>query len=172
MTTLRDILTASAGNWTLAPERSSVTFRNKTMWGLATVTGRFAEFSGEGRANGGVSGRVAIRAASLRTGIRKRDEHLRSADFFDVDTHPEITVDVDEARPSGANDARLGATLTVRGVARPIELPVSVQVLDDGAVQLAGQCTVERGEFGVSGNMLGMVGPATALSATLVFVRA
>ncbi|KWX20623.1 hypothetical protein AFM11_29965 [Mycolicibacterium wolinskyi] len=172
MTTLQDILTASTGNWTLAPDRSTVTFRNKTMWGLATVTGRFAEFRGEGRANGGVSGRVVINAASLRTGIRKRDEHLRSADFFDVDNHPEITVEVSDAQPSGPADARLAATLTVRGATRPIELPVSVQVLDDGAVQMAGQCTVDRGEFGVSGNLLGMVGPATALSATLVFVRA
>lgn len=172
MTTLQDILTAGAGNWTLSPERSSVTFRNKTLWGLATVTGRFAQFSGEGRANGGVSGRVVIRAASLRTGIRKRDEHLRSADFFDVENHPEITVEVTEAHLSGPDGARLGATLTVRGASRPIELPVSVQVLDSGAVEVAGQCRVERGEFGVSGNLLGMVGPTTTLSATLVFIRA
>lgn len=172
MTTLQDILTANAGNWTLSPDRSVVTFRNKTMWGLATVTGRFTEFSGEGRANGGVNGRVVIRAASLRTGIRKRDEHLRSPDFFDVDTHPEITVEVSEPQPTGQSEARLGATLTVRGVARPVELPVSVEVLDDGAVRLAGRCTVDRGDFGVSGNMLGMVGQTTVLSADLVFVRA
>ncbi|MGV0741760.1 YceI family protein [Mycolicibacterium sp. XJ870] len=172
MTTLQDVLSASAGNWTLAPDRSSVTFRNKTMWGLATVTGRFTEFGGQGTVDGGVTGRLVIRAASLQTGIRKRDEHLRSADFFDIDNHPEIVVDVNGAEPAGDPEARLRTTVTVRGVTRPVELPVSVQVLDDGALQVSGRCTVDRGEFGVSGNMLGMVGPSAALSADLVFVRA
>ena len=87
-----DILTVSAGNWILVPDRSKVTFRNKTMWGLATVTGEFTEFRGDGSADAGVNGQVVIGAASVRTGIGKRDNHLRSADFFDVERHPDITV--------------------------------------------------------------------------------
>lgn len=53
MATTSDILTASAGNWTLVPDRSKVTFKNKTLWGLATVTGHFTEFRGEGSAGRG-----------------------------------------------------------------------------------------------------------------------
>lgn len=171
MTNLHNILTGTAGAWNLASDRSVVSFRNKTMWGLATVTGTFTEYSGDGRVADGVTGEVRIRAASLQTGIGKRDAHLRSADFFDVDHHPDIVVGVSKAQPSGDDAATLQTTLTVRGVSRPIELPVSVRVLNDGAVQVSGHCTVNRGEFGVSGNMLGMVGPKTELSADLVFVR-
>ena len=58
------------------------------MWGAMTVKGQFAEVRGEGRVTeaGAVSGRIDIIAASLHTGIGKRDEHLRSADFFDVES--------------------------------------------------------------------------------------
>ncbi|MDT0400014.1 YceI family protein, partial [Streptomyces edwardsiae] len=85
MATTSDILTASAGNWTLIPDRSTVTFRNMTLWGLATVTGKFSEFTGVGSAGAGVNGRVVSAAASVRSGIGKRDDHLRSGDFVDVE---------------------------------------------------------------------------------------
>ncbi len=63
------------------PARSSVRFKNKTLWGLVPVNGEFTDVSGDGQitAKGTVFGRVDIRAASVRTGIGKRDEHLRSA---------------------------------------------------------------------------------------------
>lgn len=170
MATTSDILTASAGNWKLLPDRSTVTFRNKTLWGLATVTGRFTEFTGEGSAGAGVSGRVVIAAASVRTGIGKRDNHLRSADFFDVETHPDITVQVTGLEPSD-DSLRLTTILTVRGVSKPVELPVDAEVLDDGALRLSGRCEVQRDDFGVSGDLLGMVGPTTVLSGELVFTR-
>ncbi|WP_166903813.1 YceI family protein [Mycobacterium sp. DL440] len=170
MATTSDILTASAGDWTLVPDRSKVTFRNKTMWGLATVTGHFTEFTGNGSAGAGVNGQVVIAAASVHTGIGKRDNHLRSPDFFDVEAHPDITVQVTGLEPSD-DRVRLKAVLTVRGVSKPIELPVDARALDDGALQLSGQCEVQRDDFGVSGDLLGMVGPTTILSGELVFTR-
>lgn len=171
MTTGQDVLTEAAGSWRLAPDRSTVACRTKTLWGLATVTTTFTEFTGEGRVADGVVGRMVIRAESLRTGIRKRDAHLRSADFFDVDNHPDIVIEVSSAEPAGADGARLQTILTVRGTSRPLELPVSVRILDDNTVRTSGGCTIERGEFGVSGNMLGMVGRDTAVNVDLVFVR-
>ncbi|MDH6196603.1 polyisoprenoid-binding protein YceI [Mycobacterium frederiksbergense] len=170
---MTDILTTSAGNWTLVPDRSRLTFQNKTMWGLSTVTGKFTEFAGNGRADGGVSGRVVVAAASVQTGIGRRDRHLRSAEFFDVGDHPDITAEVTGvASPVEDDEVLLTTILTIRGVSRTLELPVGVQVLDDGALQLSGRYWVERDEFGVSGNLLGMVGPTTMLSGDLVFVRA
>ena len=69
-------------------------FKNKTLWGLVPVNGEFTDVSGDGHitAKGAVFGRVDVRAASLRTGIGKRDEHLRSPDFFDVKKYPEISM--------------------------------------------------------------------------------
>ena len=67
---------AASGTWTLVPDRSSVRFSNKTMWGLVPVNGRFTEFTGEGRiaSRDDVSGRLVVQAASLKTGMGKRDE--------------------------------------------------------------------------------------------------
>ncbi|WP_396918880.1 YceI family protein [Mycolicibacterium sp.] len=172
MTNLQDTITATTGTWRLAPDRSKVAFQAKTAWGLATVTGAFTEFSGDGQVTDDVTGRVVIRAASLQTGIGKRDKHLRSADFFDVETHPDIVVEVTGAEPGTTDTAVLHSTFTVRGTSRPVELPVDVRVLEGTAVQVSGHCTVDRAEFGVTGNLLGMVGQKAALSATLVFVRA
>ncbi|MEI7717580.1 MAG: YceI family protein, partial [Mycobacterium sp.] len=75
---------ASTGSWTLVPDRSSIKFSSKTLWGLVPVNGRFPDVTGEGTvgADGAVSGRLQIRAASVKTGIGKRDEHLCSPDFF------------------------------------------------------------------------------------------
>lgn len=171
MATLSGILTTHAGNWTLVPGRSRVTFQNKTLWGLSTVTGRFTEFTGEGTAADEVSGRVVIAAASVHTGIGKRDSHLRSADFFDIETHPDITVQVTGLGTADDGSARLTTVLTIRGVSKTVDLPVTLQVLDDGALQLSGRCEVQRGDFGVSGDLLGMVGPTTVLTGELVFTR-
>lgn len=171
MATISDILTESAGNWTLVPDRSQVVFRNKTLWGLATVTGRFTEFTGEGSAGAGINGQVVIAAASVQTGIAKRDNHLRSPDFFDVEAHPDITLQVTGVVPSEAGATRLTAVLTVRGVSKTVEIPVDVQAVGDNTLRLTGQFEVQRDDFGVSGDLLGMVGPKTVLSGELVFTR-
>jgi len=98
MSTVAQVL-RSPGRWSLDAARSTFGFRNKTMSGLLTVKGRFREFRREGKVadSGAMSGRVDIGAASLHTGIGRRDEHLRSADFFDMEEFPAISVIVTAA---------------------------------------------------------------------------
>ena len=175
MSTLHAMLAdpATAGVWNLVPARSSVRFKNKTMWGLMSVNGEFTDVSGDGQitAKGAVFGRVDVRAASLRTGIGKRDEHRRSPDFFDVEKYPEISIVVTDVTATGERTADLRAELTVRGTTRP--LPLSATVDHDGdTVRISAQTTVDRSAFGVSGNMVGMVGATTTLIADLVFAKA
>lgn len=164
----------AAGAWQLVPARSSVQFKNKTFWGLATVTGKFGDVSGTGQigANGAVSGRLDIRASSLKTGIGKRDEHLRSPDFFDVENHPDIRIDVTGVKPTGATTANLTATLTVRGASQPLPLSATITPLGDGTVQVTTQTAVDRTALGVSGNMIGMMPATTTLLADVVFAKA
>jgi len=124
MTTLDQLLgdPADAALWTMVQERSTVAFRCRSLWGLLPVKGTFTEFSGNGQVgNGTAFGRIDIDAASLTTGIGKRDEHLRSADFFAVERFPTISVVVTAVQPTGGPGGRseLRITLTVRGVYPP-----------------------------------------------------
>ena len=165
---------ASVGVWTLDPDRSTIRFNNRTMWGAMKVNGAFTEFSGDGQITdtGTLSGRVDIKAASLNTKLRKRDEDLRSPTFLDVETYPDISVVVTGAEPGPGETVELRADLTVKGATAPMPMRAKVTVHDDGAVQLTTHTTVNRKKWGVTGNMMGMVGDKTTLSTDLVFRRA
>jgi polyisoprenoid-binding protein YceI len=176
MSSVTDLLnnTEAAGAWALDQNRSSFTFKNKTMWGLTNVKGRFTEFDGDGSvgAGGQVSGRIAIKTASVATGIKPRDNHLRSADFFDAKHHPDITVTVNGVDPTNGDGLNVRADLSIRGNTVALPLRVKAEILDDGAVRLTTTTTVDRDELGVSGNMIGMIPKTTTLSADAVFRRA
>jgi len=161
---------AAIGTWALVPDRSSIKFGSKTLWGLVPVNGRFTDVTGDGNvaADGAVTGHIKIGAASVKTGIKKRDEHLQSADFFDTENFPEITVEV-----SGVGaDGDLNAALRVRGTTLPIPLAATVTPLGDGTVQVAARTTVDRTKWGVSGNTMGMIPAGTTLIAEAVFIKA
>ena len=162
----------SVGVWTVVPDRSSIRFENKTMWGAMKVRGAFTEFSGGGQIQDArtVSGRIEVMAASVHTGLGKRDEDLRSPAFFDdAEKYPNITVEVAGGEANGDDTVSLDAVLTAKGITAPVPLKAHVEVLDDGAVRLTAQTTIARKQFAVEGNMFGMVGAKTALNASLVF---
>jgi polyisoprenoid-binding protein YceI len=176
MTTLETLLNdpEGAGVWNLDPDRSAVTFKIRNMWGLLNVKGRFTEFTGDGQltGKGGVFGRLDIRAASINTGIGKRDDHLRSADFFDVERYPDISVVVTALAPTTGNAADLRATFTIKGNTEPVPLPVTITELEDGSIRVAGQTKVDREQFGLGWNKLGVMAPAATAGAEIIFARA
>ena len=151
MTTVETLLNDpdTAGVWKLVPDRSTVSFKIRNMWGLISVKGRFTDFNADGQitGKGAIFGRLDIRAASLHTGIRKRDGHLRSADFFDVERFPEISVVVTAVESTTGNAADLRATFSIKGVTSPLPLPVQVTVLDDGAVRVSAKTEVDRAQW-------------------------
>jgi polyisoprenoid-binding protein YceI len=165
----------AVGVWTLVRDRSTLAFTNKTMWGLMNVKGRFTEFSGEGQITdtGAVFGRLDIKAASLTTGLRKRDKHLRSADFFDVERYPEINVVVTRASPAEDDTVYVRTDVTIKGKTVPLPLRATVALLDDGAVRVTTRTVIPREEVGLDFNQLGgMLGNQTTVSADLVFQKA
>jgi polyisoprenoid-binding protein YceI len=165
---------ASAGKWTLVPEQSTVAVKTKSLWGLVPVKGRFTELRGEGQltAPQTVSGRVDIKAESLRTGIRKRDQHLHSADFFEAERFPDITVVVTGADAVDGDTVDLRAELTVKDTTKPVVLRTKVTPVGDGGMRLTTESTVNRQDFGVDGNMLGMIVDNSTISGDLVFRKA
>lgn len=176
MTTLETLLNDPdmAGVWNLVPDRSTITFKVRNMWGLLNVKGRFTDFTGDGQltGNGAIFGRLDIRAGSLDTGIGRRDEHLRSADFFDVDHFGEISVVVTGVQPTQGKGADLRANFTIKGITAPVPLPVTVTELDDGSIRVDGETKVDRTQFGLGWNKLGMLGSAATAAMEAIFVRA
>ncbi|MEU3986206.1 YceI family protein [Streptomyces sp. NPDC026672] len=164
----------ATGTWQLDPAASAVVVRHKTFWGLVTVKGTFTTVSGGGEVadDGTATGTVTLDATSLDTKNKKRDVHLRSADFFDAENHPEITFAVRGAELRDGDTAHVTGQLTVRGVSRPQEITARVTAADDTSVTLATEFTVNRDEFGVSLNQMGMMGGLTKVDATLRFTRA
>jgi polyisoprenoid-binding protein YceI len=139
MSSVEDLLAdpASVGVWTAVPEQSTIGFKCGSLWGIAPVKGRFGEFTGDGQITGAqtVFGRIDIKATTVDTKNRKRDDHLRSADFFDVEKFPEISVVVTGA-DAGADTVDLRAQLTVKATTAPVPLRANVRVLDDGRVRV------------------------------------
>ncbi len=167
--TLQRLLTdpAMAGTWTCEPEGSAVRFVNQTLWGLIPVKGRFTDFTGEALiSDGRLSGRLVVRADSVRTGIGMRDRHLRGPDFFDVADHPEIVVEV-----TGSAAGDLATNLTVRGTTFAVPLTTTATRRDDDSFTVAARGRIDRTRWGVSGNMLGMMPSTTVLMVDAAFNR-
>ena len=80
--------------WRLDPSASTAGFRVPHFWGLVTVKGHFERLDGylELDDPGQRQLTLTIEAASIHTGIRQRDKHLRARDFFDTDSHPEAVL--------------------------------------------------------------------------------
>jgi polyisoprenoid-binding protein YceI len=175
MPTTQELLSnpASVGVWKVDPERSTIGFKAKSMWGLAPVKGSFKQFNGDGQITDTqtVFGRVDIKAASVDTKIGKRDEHLRSADFFDAEKYPDISVVVTGAEASDGDNVDLRAQLTVKSTTAPLLLHAKVVVLDDSLVRISAQGTIDRKDFGVDGNLIGMITDKATISGDVVFRR-
>jgi polyisoprenoid-binding protein YceI len=95
---------------------------------VSTVKGHFKSFTGEVELDPSdltrSRAKAEIQAASLDTREDKRDEHLRSADFFDVAKFPLITYQSGQIESRGENRFRVQGELTIKGVSRPVELDV------------------------------------------------
>jgi len=132
------------------PARSQIRFHAISR--LMNADGVFSRFSGEVRLDEArpeaASGRVTIEVASIDTGIGRRDNHLRSDDFFGVGRHPQATFVTSSVRRE-ADRWAVSGQLTIRGVARPVTVPVTVTGAE-GAIRITGQLTVNRREFGIA----------------------
>jgi len=142
----------AAGHWVLDPARSSVEFAVKHFWGAITVRGSFGTISGEGTVgqDGAVSGWLNLDAASLSTRNKQRDQHLRSADFFDVEHHRMAVITVTDAKPTGQDALACSGTLEAAGHAEPIEFTAQVEVPGQDAVVLRAEIEVDRTKFAMT----------------------
>jgi len=131
---LASVLAASAASPALAADsytfdkaHTTVLFQVRHL--LTNVTGRFKDFEGTiqvDRANPAASTvDFTVQTASIDTSEPKRDEHLRSADFFDVATHPRLTFKSTSVKPAGKDSYQVTGDLTLHGVTKPVTVTVT-----------------------------------------------
>ena len=142
-------------SWRLDPARSSVEFQAKTLWGLVTVKGRFERYEGRLDLSEDPAIELAIDAASLDTGNAKRDEHLRSEDFFAVDAQPHV-------RFVSEGAVRIGERLHVHGelhgAGRSVPLEIVATLERDGdEYDIVAETTVDQRELGMTHSPLRML---------------
>lgn len=109
--------------WTIDTTHAEVEFAAKHLM-ISTVKGRFKTFTGTGETNADGSLKaveLVIDAASLDTNVQQRDDHLRSADFFDVANHPKLTFRSTKIEQKGT-DLTITGDLTIRGTTKPVTL--------------------------------------------------
>ncbi len=156
------------GTWTVDQSHSKVGFAVKHM-GIATVRGEFTDFAGALEIGEDLSTakiRGTVKAASVDTNEPQRDAHLRSGDFFDAESYPEITFESTRIEPIDEDTFRITGNLTMRGVTSEIVLNAEINGVDidpygNEKVGLGVTGQLSRGDYGMtfnqalgSGNML------------------
>ncbi len=133
------------GTWDIDAAHSTVGFSVRHMM-VSKVRGYFREFSGE-------LVTAAIDLGSIDTRQEQRDAHIRSADFFDVDNHPQMTFRSTSVRTDGA-DWFVEGDLSLKGITRPVTLALELNGFGADAyggyrAGFSAKTEINRNDFGV-----------------------
>jgi polyisoprenoid-binding protein YceI len=143
------------GSWRLDPARSSVAFHVRHFYGLMTVKGEFADYEGTLELGATPAVEVTLQAASLDTNLAKRDEHLRSQDFFDVERHPQVRF-VSETAELHGETLRVRGQLHAAGRQIPLELDATVREIDS-ELEIEAAAEADHRELGMTWSPLGIL---------------
>ncbi len=154
-------LNVLAATYALDPAHTVIGFKVKHLM-IANVKGVFEKFKGtvviDDKDITRSTVNVSIDIASINTNIAKRDEHLRSGDFFDAATYPTMTFVSTSVEKAGANRLNVTGNLTLRGVTRPVVLSVEGPTAEvkspQGVIKRGASATasINRQDYGVSWN--------------------
>lgn len=155
MTTATQIPGYLAGTWDIDPVHSDVSFTVRHMM-VSKVRGHFATFSGTIVTGADITGsevNATIDATTITTGTEQRDNHIRSADFFEVEKHPTWTFASTAVRADDG-DLFLDGNLTIKGVTRPVSLSLEVNGFGPDAyggtrAGFSASTSINRNDFGV-----------------------
>ena len=156
-TTVEHTLT---GNYTIDPSHSHIGFTARHAM-VTKVRGSFNEYEGAGYfdADEPTNSKLelTIKAASIDTGNADRDNHLRSNDFFDMETHPEIRFVSTNVEGTGDDKFRVTGDLTIKGVTKPVAVDfdftgTAVDPFGNERIGFEGRTTINRKDWGVNWN--------------------
>lgn len=147
------------GTWDIDPVHSDVSFTVRHMM-VSKVRGRLGSFTGEivtGPQFADSIVTATVDASSVDTGNAQRDGHVRTADFFEVETHPTWSFRSTAVREDG-DDHELDGELTIKGVTRPVTFALEVNGFGPDAyggtrAGFSATTTISRSDFGVDISM-------------------
>ena len=147
-----------AGLWTVDASSSEVNFRTRSMW-IIPVNGYFKRFSGELQVDqdGHAKGNLVVETTTLATGINRRDEHLRTADFFHVTQHPHMVFALEKLEPTGEDHLQLSGSLTIRDRSIPLSFPVYA-IRHGDHLHIEGRAQIDHRQAGLGWAKPGLVG--------------
>ncbi|WP_432247760.1 YceI family protein [Streptomyces sanyensis] len=158
--TVDPALAALTGEYTVDPAHSSLGFTVRHAM-VTNVRGSFGSFEGtlvlDGRDPAASSASLDVDIASVDTGIADRDDHLRSADFFDAGTFPAMTFRSTAAEQLGGTSYRITGELTIKDVTRPLSIDLEFQgsatdPFGNERVGFEGTAEILRSEWGLTWN--------------------
>jgi polyisoprenoid-binding protein YceI len=164
-----------AAEWRIDPSHSAANFSVRHMM-VTTVRGNLGPISGtisyDGKDIRSVKADVKVDVKGVDTRNAKRDDHLRSDDFFDVAQHPEITFTSKRVEPGAAGAFKLVGDLTIRGTTKEVVLDVegpTPPVKGMGGIRIGATATtkVKRLEYGLKYNQLVEAGPVVGDEVTI-----
>jgi polyisoprenoid-binding protein YceI len=161
MTAVTDLVTPVpegwiAGTWTIDPAHTTVSFAIRHL--MSRVRGTFSEVSGQIVTHPDLSGSTAaatLAVPSLSTGNEMRDNHLRSADFFEAERYPVILFTSTGLRPADGS-CLMSGDLTIRDITRPVDLEIEFLGTDPTGLQgearigFSARGTISRRDFGIN----------------------
>ena len=149
----------STGTWTIDASHTEIGFSVRHL--VSKVRGKFETFEGVIVTHDDLTAstvNVTVDLNSINTGTADRDNHLRSADFFEVETHPKMTFVSTGIVQKSETDFAVTGDLTIKGVTKPIEL--EVEFLGEGSdpwggtrVGIEATAEISRKEFGIDFNI-------------------
>ncbi|MEQ7125154.1 YceI family protein [Actinopolymorpha sp. B11F2] len=147
-----------AGTWAIDPAHSEVGFTVRHL--MTKVRGSFREFDGTievAEDPAASKATVSIQLASIDTGTKQRDDHVRSGDFLDIDNHPVMTFVSTGIRSDGDGFVLTG-DLTIKGVTRSVDLAAEFLGVEEDAygntrAGFDATTTIDRKAFGVDTNV-------------------
>jgi polyisoprenoid-binding protein YceI len=150
---------AMAATYSIDKDHSSIEFSVKHM-GISNVKGSFKDYEGkivmDDKAPTKDTANIKIKTSSIETGTAKRDEHLKSPDFFDVAKFPEMTFETTKVTKKGTNWT-VDGKLKLHGVEKPVSLKATfggktTDPYGNERVAFSATGKIDRKEFGLTWN--------------------
>ncbi|CAM5522594.1 polyisoprenoid-binding protein [Streptomyces spiroverticillatus] len=153
-------LAALTGEYTVDASHTRIGFTARHAM-VTNVRGAFTDLDGTLKLDGSnpsaSEASITVRMTSIDTGSDDRDNHLRSGDFFDVETFPEMTFHSTKAEQLGGSDYRITGDLTIKDTTRPLSIDLefngsATDPFGNERVGFEGSATILRSEWGLTWN--------------------